>query len=369
MGNVCGSGVNNAGHSIDSTFTKINARMEKGDLSFVQALLASADGKDTITPMLATAGNWAKYAAAASTVVGATVTLFGADAVSHFKNLAQEMSKSLKELCDVAAVSTNLAHEKDFPQWVYNFVADQIAVESFDRDLEKTNNEDLLRRIRQDQGKGTFIYEKKTTTSKKPVAHYYFVYHPATDWHATFNQKIRENRLPGFVGCTNSIDALGVYLVEFRKIIGVDAVIHILLPSAHMYVIKEDINVIPELRPLKITGQMHYSHNPYVHAMIEGLDDVDVREVGRLRKPNALGAWDKVGAAAGGLGAGVAGGAAGFWGLGLAALAITGAPVIIGGVAIGGLLAGGAAAGTAAGIRITENAKWKGIDGDKKKDK
>jgi hypothetical protein len=362
MGNVCGSNFNVAAGSFNEALSKINARMDRNDLSLVQALLATSDGRDAITPMLATAGNWAKYAAAASTVVGATVTLFGADAVSHFKKVAQEMSKSLKELCDVAAVSTNLAHEEKFPQWVYDFVSDQISIASFGRDLEGSNNEDLMRRI-QTLGQAKL---GRNNATKKRVAHYYFVYHPATDWHAPFNNKMRENRLPGFVGCTNSIDALGIYLVEFRRIIGPEAIIHILLPSAHMYVIEQDITVIKELQPIKITGQVHRSGNPYVHAAIEGLEEADIRDVGCLIKPNVVGAWDKVGAAAGGVGAGIAGGYVGFWGVGLCAVAVTSAPLVIGAGAIAGLLGGGSAAGALTGIHITEKAKWRRTGTDKK---
>lgn len=114
-------------------------------MSLVQALFATSEGKDTITPMLATASNWAKFAATASTILAATVTLCGADAVSHFKSIAQDMSKSLRELCDVAAVSTNLKHEAKFPQWVFDFVADQISVAAIGQDLEKINNENLAR--------------------------------------------------------------------------------------------------------------------------------------------------------------------------------------------------------------------------------
>jgi hypothetical protein len=142
MGNV-----NFVTGSVNELTTKINARMERYYLPLVQALLATSDGRDIITLMLVTVGKWAKYAAAASAFVDATVTLFGTDAVSHFKKVAQEMSTSLKELCDVAAVFMNLAHEEIFPQGVYGFVSDQASVASFGCNPEGTNNEDLMRRI------------------------------------------------------------------------------------------------------------------------------------------------------------------------------------------------------------------------------
>lgn len=370
---VLGASVDGGCEAVKETFTKINERMDKGDLSLVQALCAASDGVDKLTPTLAAAANWAKFAAAASTVVGATVTLFGADAVGHFKKIAQEMSKSLKELCDAAEVSTNLLYEKEFPQWVFDFVSDQISVVSTGRDLEKTNNENLAPWTRALED----ARSNRQDAENADVAHFYFVYHPATDWHAAFNIKMRESRLPGFVGCTNNLDALGAFLVRFRQVIGPDAVIHILLPSAHMYVIEEEVIVPAELQPIRFKGQIHRSGHPYVHASIRGLDATNIQDVGRLIRPNKLGAWDKVGAAAGGIGAGVAGGlvgGAGLWGVGVAAFLLAG-PVaipfeaaILGGSALAGVLGGGSAAGAVTGIHITEKAKWKGT-GRNSKDK
>jgi hypothetical protein len=296
-----------ASGSINQLTSSLNDRMNKGDLSLVAALLAKSDGIDNLTPMLATAGNFAKCLAAATTVLGATATLCGHQAMSHFKKIGQEMSESLKKLCELAAVSANLNHQERFPQWVYDFASDQIAVVAYNQELELINNENLERRSRMLNNPGLSFEKAK----KEKVANYFFVYHPATDWHAPFNMMIRKTPLPGFVGCTNSIEGLGLYLSEFRKLVGPEAVLHVLLPSAHMYVIEENISIPQELQPMKIVGQRHYSGNPYVHASVEGLREHEIRDVGLVVKPNVIGAWTKVGAAAGGIGAGIAG----VWGL------------------------------------------------------
>jgi hypothetical protein len=171
------------------------------------------------------------------------------------------------------------------------------------------------------------------------------------------------------VGCTNNLDLLGLFLVAFRKVIGPEAIIHILLLSAHMYIIEEDITIPAELQPIKFKGQIHRSGNPYVHAAISGLPKSDVQDVGHLIRPNKNGAWTKVGAAAGGIGGVVAGGIAGGCGLTLiggVAFALAG-PVVLPFAVAGvyaGILGGGSAAGAAAGMRITEDAKWKGIGRD-----
>jgi hypothetical protein len=178
---------------------------------------------------------------------------------------------------------------------------------------------------------------------------------------------MRESRIPGFIGCTNSIEVLCIYLVEFRRIIEPEAIIHIQLPSAHTYVIEQEITVIKELPSIKIMGQVHLFGKPYVHAAIEGFEEADGSDVGCLLKPNVVGAWDKVGAAAGDLGAGIAGGAVGFFNIGLAAAMNTpAAPVVVGCVALAGLLGGSSAAGALTGIDITQRAKWRGIWRDKK---
>jgi hypothetical protein len=366
---ILGYKVDGAADTVNKIMSKINSRMDKGDLSLLQALAASSDGKDMLGPMLATAGNWAKFATAASGIVAVTTTLIGADAMTHCKKVAREMSKSLETLCKSVEVSTNLKHEKDFPKWVYDFVAN----ESSGRDLININNKSLKRRIKELD----CSLPDSSHSEGRDVAHYYFVYHPATDWHAPFSNMVRKEPLPGFVGATDSLDALGLYLIKFRKVVGPEAVIHILMPSAHMYVIKEEITVPAALQPLRITGQKHYSGNPYVHATIQGMDEADLRDIGLLVKPNKLGAGDVAGAVAGGLGAGIAGGAVACIGVGFLAvagctvagpvfLASAAADLVIGGGMIAGLLGGGSAAGAVTGVAITEKAKWKGTGCDGK---
>lgn len=357
--------------SANEILTKYNARMDKGDLSILSALLASSAGEDNLTPMLNLVSNCAMYFAAVTSIVGVTSALRGSQAASRLQNVAQEMNESLKTMSENAEVSTNLKHQEIFPQLVYEFALDQISLAGSRHELDLANNDNLRERMRMLDGRPSSLVR----ASRKKVANYYFVFQPATDWHPRFNNMMREQHLPGFVGCTNSLEALGPYLIEFRKLVGPEPILHILLPSAHMYVVEEELIIPADLQPLRFTGQVHSKGSPYVYAAIEGLDKTDIWNVGLLPKPNVLGTWTKVGAAAGGIGAGIAGAIAGVAVGG--ALAIVGVGVafpamgmvatdlvLTGGVAVG-LLGGGAAAGTAAGMHITETAKWKGTARDK----
>ncbi|KAK3690769.1 hypothetical protein LTR37_018991 [Vermiconidia calcicola] len=333
---------------------------------------ASSGVLDTLTPTLKIAQNWAMFGAAASGIVPLTSTLVGAQAVRQFQKLAMEMSKSLKGLCEAAEVRTNLEHEAEFPKLVYEMVADKIATAAGPNDLDAINDESLANRFRllQSPVQSPAVRVASPAPEKKKLAHYFFVYHPGTAWHSIFNNMVRSNPLPGFIGATNNLSALGLYLQEFRAVIGPEAVIHILLPSAHMYVIEEDIIVAKEVQPLRVVGQKHYTGDP-------GLEESCIQDVGLLIKPNKVGAGQMTGAVAGGLGASIVGTIVGFGAVGVIAatgcafagpvfLAGAAADLIIGGGMIAGALGGGSTAGALTGIAMTENFKWKGTGRDEK---
>nr|POE60984.1 hypothetical protein CFP56_64693 [Quercus suber] len=327
---------------------------------------------EQLTPTLQVVQTWARFIGVATSVVALTTTLMGADAVSHFKKLAVEMSKSLRSLCDAAEVSTNLHHEDKFPQWVLDFVSDQITKTVGHDDLDAINSQSLF-----DHFHHPAAVEPDTDSQQQQAkpAHYFFVYHPGNDWHAPFNSLLRNNPLPGFVGATNNLDALGLFLLDFRKLVGPTAIMHVLLPSAHMYVIPDKITVAQEHLPLRVTGQTHRSGNPYVHASIVGLSDDCITDVGLLPIPNEVTTSTMVGAVSGGIGAGVAGTVVG--GVGIAFVVAFGCtlagPALVTAAALdiavtGSMIVGGLASGTTAGaltgIHVRESAKWKGTRRD-----
>lgn len=373
------------GHKVDNTvaalaplLNHINKQLEKDGCASLVNTIASAASSGVLEPLaptLSTAAHWAKFASVASGLVAVTATLVGADAMNHFKKLAVEVSKSLKGLCEAAEVSANLQHEDKFPQWVYDFVCDEVSKATAGEDLDSINTRHLLGRIQhpKDSPPSQVVLDK----GKRCRPQFFFVYHPGNDWHAPFNNMLREKPIPGLIGVTNNLNALGLFLNEFRSFIGPEAIINILLPSAHMYVFAEDIVVAKEIHPLNIIGQTHRLGNPYVYLSVQGIEEANLKDVGLIVKPNKLGAGKIVVIGASGLGAGVAGAIGG--GVAAALLLTAGcavggpvflagaaADVIIGGGSMLGFLGGGVAAGAKTGIGMTENAKWKGTKKDKR---
>jgi hypothetical protein len=334
---------------------------KKGSSAVTDGVLESLD------PMLKATGHFATFVTGAYGVYALTKTLIAKEAMDHFKKLAVEVSETLKSLCEAAQVSVNLAHQKDFPQWVYHFVSDEVAKVASGEDLEPVNSNSLLGRIKL-LGKAEPQKDSSNEKETKAPPQYFFVYHPGSDWHAAFNNMIRQKPIPGFVGATNNLNLLGHYLDQFRSFVGPEAVINILFPSAHVYVIEDDINVDGKLHPIRFTGQKHYSGTPFVHMCAIGMDETNVTDLKLLPKYRGISAGRKVGIAAGGIGAGIGGAIAGgalvvgvvtlgavFAGPAILAGAAAEA-VILGGTAAG-FLGGGAAAGTLAGIQMTEDAR------------
>lgn len=332
---------------------------------------------ETFTPTLQMARSWVNFATSIASIVAITTVLVGADATSHFKKLGAEMNASLKGMCDAAEVSTNLEHESTFPQWVYDFVLDQVAKAAAPsgglRELADVNDRHLRSCAESSRKDGPIkMVDQEKHHEQQAPAQYFFVYHPGNDWHGSFNATVRKKPIPGFIGATNNLNALGLYLAKFRDFIGPEAIINILLPSAHMYVIQDEILVSENMQPMRIMGQTHRSGNSYVHATITGVAATDTQDVGLLFKPNDISAATIAGAVAGGIGAGSAVAAVGF--LAVATLGFTVAgpalvasaavdSLVFGGAVVGGL-ASGSAVGAVTGRHVTERAKWKGTGRD-----
>lgn len=208
---------------------------------------------DSLSGTLHFAQSLAQWATLAGGLIAVTKTLYGIEAERHIKKLTGEISASLKDMAAATQVTTNLHHQTLFHVHVWNFVSheSQVALSC-------------------------------PGTENKIMPHYFFVYHPASDWHPALAELLKTRPLPGFIGAMSNLDALGVFLLEFRTAVGPDPILHVLLPSAHMYVLPEEINVPPALLPLRITGQSHYSNSPYCHATVIGMDRSWLRDVGIL---------------------------------------------------------------------------------------
>ncbi|KAK3659023.1 hypothetical protein LTR56_001460 [Elasticomyces elasticus] len=321
---------------------------------------ASSGAMNASAPTLQMIG---KYAALATSATATTTTLVGAGAVNHFRKLAVQMDESLKGMCDAAEISANLKHESEFPRRVYDFVSYQVSkatgADGGLRDLDTVVNHHgpttpmwVLPEIPR-----VSSWDAEEVTTPSLPKQFFCIYHPSNEWHGKFDALLRKKPIPD-TWVTDNVHTLSFYLIELRTVLGPDAIINILVPSTHVYIITQPIHIGERLQPLRIIGQTHYSGKPYVYATITGMDVATIKGIGLLPVPNKISVANKIGAAIAGAGAGtfvcgaVVAGAGGPL-----------APLVLGSVTIakitGGSLLGGLV-GTVVGKEYKEWCRWAG---------
>lgn len=289
---------------------------------------------------------FSSFAAAASGFCAIANTLCGIQAQRHLAAASKEiaahlkaMSADLKDINNAAQAGLNLAYQLDFAQHVHDYVAMQAEL---------------------------------TASSTRP--HYVFVYHPGDDWHGAFYRLCKESPINGFCGLTNNINLLLAWLPEFRRIVGPDAQISVLLPTAHLYVLPDALTIDPAIGPLTLTGEVHHTGKPYTFLTVTDMTNLECHGVTAVVHQPPLGESGKrsVGykiakysaASVAGAGTGVAGTAAAYiFAIGLISVCPPLAGAVIaseaalalatGGVMLGSL-ASGAVAGTAAGVGVSQ---------------
>jgi hypothetical protein len=111
---------------------------------------------------------------------------------------------------------------------------------------------------------------------------YFFIYHPGTDWHASFENLLEGKSLPTLLGYTHSLELIGHYISEMRLSIGVKATVHVLMPSAHTYVVRDDFTLEPSLFPIKFEGELGYSARPHVWINMPTVQDACFSHISRV---------------------------------------------------------------------------------------
>lgn len=260
--------------------------------------------------------------------------LQGVSAQRHLAATSKEMAARLKSMSveikgvsEAAQIGANMQYQTQFPQQVYNFVKGHS-----DRAAESSKQE------------------------------FFFVYHPSDEWHGTFNQLLNQiGPLPGFCGCTANMTLLIFFLPYFRRTIEHDARIHILLPTAHMYVLPDVLTLPSSIGLLSMSGAWHHSGNPYVYLTLKDYEAVSYHAVERIQPPAAsIASCRKPGplskytcTALAGVTSGIVGAYVSIAGIGIASTIYPplGA-VLFGKLCLAGALTGGAVCSTAASIYV-----------------
>ncbi|KAK5135357.1 hypothetical protein LTR08_005299 [Meristemomyces frigidus] len=111
---------------------------------------------------------------------------------------------------------------------------------------------------------------------------YFFVFHPGTDWYPTFYRLNEERPISGLCGLASDVAVLANILVRFRDTMGPTCAIRILLPSAHLYAVPQQIPLPAKLHPLYVEGELHRSGKPYVYVDLPQLSAECLLNVGQL---------------------------------------------------------------------------------------
>lgn len=131
------------------------------------------------------------------------------------------------------------------------------------------------------------IEMKTKQTSSYKMKHFYFVYHPDTDWHPRFATLTAQKELAdSFIGLCEDLTyyASGCSIFEFnsnfQKKCGSNPIFPLLMPAYRPQVIEEPIAFAQSFQPLHIHGFIHRK-SPWValnlfEADIEKLDGIGI---------------------------------------------------------------------------------------------
>ncbi|KAF2398333.1 hypothetical protein EJ06DRAFT_532085 [Trichodelitschia bisporula] len=115
-----------------------------------------------------------------------------------------------------------------------------------------------------------YVAMKAAETAGAQPRHFYFLYHPDTDWHPTFFELVENKPLPdSFYGMSENLDALCVWMRFVRVMLakqrswGREAVFVLLVPAYRPFHIQEPLDFAEVLHPLIIHGMIH-NNEPFV---------------------------------------------------------------------------------------------------------
>ena len=274
------------------------------------------EASSTMTTMRDTLGtadtciSTVKYCWEMSTIISASCTAYQtwdeARSKARLAQLGEEIANNFKHIDQAINIGVNLDEPEKLSQHVYCV------------------SERRMKEMNATTGQG-----------------YFFVFHPGNNWHSEFEAKLSKDPLPGLCGIFDNIATMAAILLKFREVVGPTPVFYILVPTAHVYVVPDQMDLPTQLEPFKIFGERGRNQKPFVY--LTGGDEWErhVLDVGVLKSPRATPTLKNGDKARMHIGAAAAGGG------GAAAGMIIGSVVGPGGTILGGVV-GGALAGPAA---------------------
>jgi hypothetical protein len=180
----------------------------------------------------------------------------GIQILRHLQDIGLEAKDKLQKIADASETTISRHYQAHFAQHVCDFV---------------------VRKIKATQ--------EKHSASEPGVffSDHFLIYHPGTDWHASFEAILEKvPPLPTLAGKTHNLDSLQVSAAKIREMISLEATIHILMPSAHEYLLPDNFALDPALFPIVFEGELGYSSQPYVWVNMPAVKDTCFHHIGRL---------------------------------------------------------------------------------------
>ncbi|PGH08767.1 hypothetical protein AJ79_05866 [Helicocarpus griseus UAMH5409] len=136
------------------------------------------------------------------------------------------------------------------------------------------------------------------------IPHFYFLYHPDTDWHGYFFDIVSQKPLPpNLLGVSENLDALCLWMIFLRQHLDRDnrrkVRFHLIIPAYRPMFIKDPLIFPDRLFPLTVQGLKHDSKE-YVWFNLPTLNDTDaysleLKDVGNIHQPPSGGEAEAVG--------------------------------------------------------------------------
>ncbi|KAF1952148.1 hypothetical protein CC80DRAFT_495484 [Byssothecium circinans] len=137
-----------------------------------------------------------------------------------------------------------------------------------------------------------FIYQRTKEMHGDCADHFFFVYHPDTDWHPEFFSRVEADPLPtNFLGMSSNLDTLCIWMLFIRSLftqskIKRETYFHILIPTYRPLVIRDPIIFPAALYPLKIEGHIHNSiFRVWLNIPNSSEGNLELHDVGNLAAP------------------------------------------------------------------------------------
>lgn len=191
---------------------------------------------------------------------------FGVHALQQYQGTQalKLIAARLQEIGETLEAQTVLMAQQLFPQYVYDMVQERLGA-----------------------------------TSSKREAHWFFVYHPDTDWYPGFTKLVGERRLgPRFCGWSNQLDSLFLFMLAVRKEMADRAAnnekgsrhhrpvkFHILIPAYQPVIVTDFLSCPEAVGDFVIEGKIHNSY-PLVWLNLPAEQSYFLHDVGNWTPPS-----------------------------------------------------------------------------------